>query len=58
MGNWFKYKNGDRIGGVGIEGGVTLRDEEHRADAWLKIKHCSKRIFCRQARTISKCGRR
>jgi hypothetical protein len=38
MVNWVAYKNGDSIGSVGAEGGVTLRDEEHRAGARLTLK--------------------
>ncbi len=41
MGNWFAYKNGDSIGSVGTEGGVTLLDEEHWAGARLTLKRGS-----------------
>ncbi len=38
MSNWFAYNDGRSIGEVSAEGGVILRDEEHRRGGRVTLK--------------------
>jgi hypothetical protein len=38
MSSWFAYNHGRSIGTVGAEGGVILRDEEHRNGVRITLK--------------------
>lgn len=44
MNNWVDYDNGRSIGTSGAEGGVILRDEEHKNGARITLKHGSNYI--------------
>ena len=41
MSNWFAYDDGRSIGKVSTEGGVILRDDEHKLGARITLKRGS-----------------
>jgi len=44
MSDWYPFKNGESIGQTGSEGGLILRDEEHRDGSRVTLEHRANRF--------------